>query len=72
MVAQFFRKRRGVSLRARMIRETELALLVGLQFPERTVRIPTLEVGKGTFRPVFAARFWQQTLGLKAASAARL
>ena len=53
------------ALRKRMIAETELALLVGLRFPERVPRIPTMEVGKGTFHPEFAARFWSQTLGIE-------
>jgi len=47
-----------------MIRETELALLIGLRFPKRMPRIPTMEVGKGTFDPGFAERFWEQALEL--------
>ncbi len=52
------------ALRRRMIHETEAALLYGLQFPDRTPRIPRVEVGRGAFAPAFAARFWAQTLGL--------
>jgi len=48
-----------------MLRETELALLVGLESPHQAVRIPTIEVGKGRFHPLFAARFWEQALGLE-------
>ena len=50
-------------LRRRMIRSTELALLVGMRFPEHTQRIPIMEVGKGRFHPTYAARFWQDVLG---------
>jgi len=52
------------ALRKRMIAETELALLVGLRFPERAPRIPAMRVGTGTFRPEFAARFWAEALGI--------
>lgn len=72
MVARLFRKRRFVSLRERMLRETELALLVGLESPRQVVRIPTIEVGKGSFHPLFAARFWEQALGLEADERASL
>ncbi|MBU0718435.1 MAG: hypothetical protein KJ749_09320 [Planctomycetes bacterium] len=47
-----------------MIRETEIALLVGFVYPDRARRIPTVEVGHGTFHPSFATRFWQETLEL--------
>jgi len=58
-------RRRGlVPLRKRLIRETEIALVVGLKYPERYKRIPVIEVGKGCFDRGFAARFWQETLGL--------
>jgi hypothetical protein len=50
-------------LRKRLIRETELGLLIGLRFPERVPHIPTVRVGKGSFDPVFAQRFWEETLG---------
>ena len=49
-------------LRKRMIAETELALLIGLRFPDRMPRIPTMEVGSGRFHPDFAAQYWSQTL----------
>ena len=51
-------------IRRRMIEETELALFVGLQFPEHAQRIPTMEIGEGRFHPAFAARFWQEVLDL--------
>ncbi|MGB2987459.1 MAG: hypothetical protein WBE26_16465 [Phycisphaerae bacterium] len=59
-----FKPDRFGALRKRMIAETELALLVGLRFPERVPRIPRVEVGKGTFHPEFAAQFWSETLGI--------
>jgi hypothetical protein len=51
-------------LRSRIIKETEQALALGLQFPERTRRIPTIETGNGEFQPAFAARYWQEVLDL--------
>ena len=51
-------------LRRRLIRETEQALLFGLTHPEKTVRIPTVEVGRSVFHPRFARAWWAQTLGL--------
>ena len=51
-------------MRRRMIEETELALFIGLCFPERVQRIPTMEVGGARFHPTFAARFWQDVLDL--------
>lgn len=60
------------AMRRRMIRETELALLAGLQHAERMPRIPTMEVGIGMFRPDFAARFWAETLGMEPEELARL
>jgi len=53
------------AVRRRIIRETEAALYYGLHFPERAVRIPTVEVGKGRFDPAFTARFWEATLGIE-------
>lgn len=55
-------------LRKRMIRETEIALAVGFQFPNRTRRIPVVEVGHGTFTPAFATQFWQEALELDEAA----
>ena len=52
-------------VRHRIIHETEAALLYGLQFPESAVRIPTVEVGKRSFNPAFAANFWSRTLGIE-------
>lgn len=51
-------------MRKRMLHETEVALLYGLRFPERHPRIPIMEVGQGEWHPVFAARFWEKTLGI--------
>ena len=42
----------------------ELALTIGLQFPERMPRIPTVEVGKGEFHPAFATQYWRGVLGM--------
>ncbi len=50
-------------LHRRMIHETEVTLLYGLRFPKRVPRIPTAEVGKGVFDPVFAARYWAERVG---------
>jgi hypothetical protein len=47
-----------------MIAETEVALLYGLRFPERMPRIPSIEVGVGSFHPDYAAQFWSGALGL--------
>ena len=60
------------ALRRRLIKETEIALLYGLRFPERMTRIPTVEVGHGCFDPAFAAHFWSETLGLDEAGWAAL
>lgn len=49
-------------MRWRMIRETEIALAIGLRFPDRAIRIPTMEVGCGSFRPMYADRFWAEVL----------
>jgi len=49
--------------RRRMIIETEIGLLIGLRFPERTPRIPTVHVGSGSFDPRFARAFWEEALG---------
>ncbi len=56
------------ALRRRLIKETEIALMYGLRFPERMTRIPTVEVGHGCFDPAFAAHWWAQTLGLEEAA----
>ena len=53
------------AVRLRIIHETEAALYYGLHFPDRAVRIPTVEVGRARFDPVFAARFWGETLGIE-------
>ena len=52
------------AIRRRMIGETELALMIGLRFPDRVRRIPTMEVGTGRFHPRFARQFWSETLGV--------
>jgi|GEM_PF-1591289 len=49
-------------MRLRMIRETEIALAIGLRFPDRAIRIPTMEVGVGSFDPTYADRFWADVL----------
>ena len=51
-------------MRKRMLHETEVALLYGLRFPKRIPRIPVMEVGRGKWHPVFAARFWQEALDI--------
>lgn len=51
----------------RLIAETELALLVGLRFPKRMPRIPTIKLGAGEFDPEFSLRFWSEALGVDAA-----
>ncbi len=52
------------ALRKRIIRETEVALLIGLTHPERMQRIPIMEIGTGQFDPTFAARFWESVLDI--------
>ena len=51
-------------LRRRMRRETEVAILYGLRFPDRVASIPKVEVGKGTFSREFSSCFWSETVGL--------
>ena len=51
-------------LRRRMCRETEVAILYGLRFPDRVSSIPKVEVGKGTFTREFSSCFWYETIGL--------
>lgn len=53
-------------LRKKLIRETEVALHYGMRFPDRTPRIPTIEVGRGRFQLEFADRWWSEALGLTA------
>ena len=63
----FFRRLKDdvvARLRRRMVHETEAALLYGLTFPDRAPRIPTVQVGCGTFQPAFAARWWGEVLDL--------
>lgn len=55
-------------MRKRLVRETEAALLYGLTFPDRVPRIPTVQVGCGTFHPAFAAQWWCNTLELDEAT----
>ena len=52
-------------MRKRLVTETEVALLHGLRFPKRQLRIPFMEVGKGTWSPDFAAQFWGEALGIE-------
>ena len=68
-------RRRRESLdvvRYRIIHETEAALLYGLHFPDRAIRIPTVEIGKRRFDRVFAANFWRRTLGIEGTEQAAL
>lgn len=51
-------------VRKRLIHETEIALLYGLRFPERHLRIPAVRAGTGSFDPAFAEAFWNEALGL--------
>ena len=67
-----FQASRWTDPRQRMIAETELALLVGLRFPNRVRRIPTVEAGRGVFHPAFAARFWADVLQIAPAELAAL
>ncbi|MFQ5414549.1 MAG: hypothetical protein ACE5E6_08835 [Phycisphaerae bacterium] len=57
------------ALRRRLIKETELALYIGVSRPELFVRIPTVEVGKGTFDDDVAVGFWRDVLGADALAA---
>lgn len=59
------------ALRKRLIAETELALLIGLRFPDRMKRIPTMGAGPGRFHPDFAAGFWREALGVDPETFAR-
>lgn len=51
-------------LRRKMIRETEVSLLFGMLFPHRVPRIPTVEIGKGSFDRRFAEAYWRDRLGI--------
>jgi len=61
----FFRRRPETyeQMRQRLIRETELGLLIGLRRPDQAPRIPAKEVGKGGFDPRYAEAFWNEVLG---------
>ena len=59
-------------MRRRMIGETELALLYGLRFPERTTRIPTLISGTGSFHRSVTVRYWAHALGMAEVDVAHL
>jgi hypothetical protein len=50
------------SIRARMLRETEVFLEEGLRHPEQYRRIPAIPVGNGRFPRGFADAFWSQLL----------
>jgi hypothetical protein len=70
-----FRRKKHESydeMRKRLIAETELALLYGLRFPERTKRIPRLISGTGTFHPSISVRFWAEALGMEESEVAQL
>jgi hypothetical protein len=68
MAARRKRFRAGIdpatAFRRKLIAETELAILIGLTFPDRAARIPRIEVGKGGFGPRFSAQFWAGALGV--------
>lgn len=55
-------------LRRRLIRETEAALLFGINHPRQVPRIPTVEVGSARFHPQFAREWWEQVLSLEGES----
>ena len=57
------------ALRERLIRETEVALYIGLYLPGRLSRIPTVAVGKDTFDTDFASAYWNHLLGEEGLSA---
>ena len=59
-----FKKDAFAALRRRLIRETEIALAIGFRFPEKMPRIPTIEVGKGSFHPTFSEDFWKNALDI--------
>ncbi|UCE59071.1 MAG: hypothetical protein JSU63_16700 [Phycisphaerales bacterium] len=67
-----FKRDAFAALRKRILRETEIALMIGLRFPEKMPRIPTIEVGKGTFHSTFAEEYWKETLDLDEADIERL
>ena len=50
--------------RNRFIRETEVALFIGLRFPELFERIPVVEVERGEFSRRFAHEYWCDVLGV--------
>ena len=49
-------------VRARMIAETSTWLTDALQHPERAVRIPVVQAGKGDFPPSLTEAFWDPVL----------
>ena len=49
-------------LQRRMLLETGRYLEEGLRNSAWGVRIPRIEVGKGSFTRIFSAHFWQQVL----------
>lgn len=51
-------------MRKRLIQETEVALLYGMLFPRRVTRIPTIEVGKGSFSRGYCRCYWRAVLEL--------
>ena len=59
-------------MRRRMIAETELALLYGLRFPERSDRIPTLISGTASFHRSMTVQYWAKALGMEEAEVAHL
>jgi hypothetical protein len=53
-------------LRLRVLRETEQALLYGLEHPDTITDIPVVEAGTAAFSPAYATQFWAQVLGVGA------
>ena len=54
--------------RMRLVHETEAALLYGLTHPDSSPRIPTVEVGRGSFEREFAGKWWSAVLEIEASA----
>ena len=52
-------------LQQKMIHETELGLTFGLRFPDQVPRIPTVEVGTGSFDPELVEHYWIDRLEIE-------
>lgn len=64
MLGRRIRHKAYDALRRRMIHETEAALAYALDAPQRFPRIPTVEVGTGSFDERLAQHYWETRLGL--------